>query len=94
LLFFSLLASILNQKSPVPSYLPPASQARRRLVEAIRELDVVKRKTVKNSSTYLLYYSYCLAMEDLIDHLEECGTLMQGLFGVLGQDFEELFRGD
>jgi hypothetical protein len=58
LLYFSLLASILTLKTSVPAYLPPAAAARQRLVDAIRSLEVVQRRAVKNSSTYLLYYSY------------------------------------
>lgn len=54
LLYFSLLATTISAKAPLPPYLPPAREARERLVTAIRQLDVVKRKSVRGSSTFLL----------------------------------------
>lgn len=62
LLHFSILASCIHLSVPLPLYLPPARLARNRLVAAIRELEVVKRRQVKHSSTYLLYFAYALAM--------------------------------
>lgn len=69
--------------------MPPANRARERLVAAIRELDVVKRRKVKNSSTYLLYYAYSLSIKDLIDQLDRIGLLLRQLFGVLGGSPDE-----
>lgn len=63
LLFFYTLGSAFHLKIPVPPYFPPASQCRQRLLEKIRELPVVKRRAVRGSSAYLLFYSYALAMK-------------------------------
>ncbi|SNX83328.1 related to BRE4 - protein involved in endocytosis [Melanopsichium pennsylvanicum] len=94
LLFFYTLGSAFHLKSPVPPYFPAAGQCRARLLDRIRELPVVKRRAVRGSSAYLLFYSYALAMKDVIDQLEGLGRLTQQNFGVWGgsaQDFERHF---
>lgn len=63
LLYINVLASSISLKSPLPIYLPPLQQARERLVEAVRQLDVVKKRQVKYSSSYLLYFAYVLAIK-------------------------------
>lgn len=47
----------------MPPYLPPAEQGRLRLVEAIRNLDVVKRRSVRGGGRHLLFFAYALAMQ-------------------------------
>lgn len=84
LLYFSVLATTISIKSPLPPYMPPASAARLRLVEAIRELDVVKRRAVRGSSTYLLYFAYSLAMLNIVNNLDTIGRVVQELYGVVG----------
>lgn len=94
LLYFYTLGSAFHLKSPVPPYFPPAGQCRARLLERIRELPVVKRRAVRGSSAYLLFYSYALAMKDVIDQLDALGRLTQQNFGVWGgsvEDFERHF---
>lgn len=94
LLYFYTLGSAFHLKSPVPPYFPPAGQCRSRLLERIRELPVVKRRAVRGSSAYLLFYSYALAMKDVIDQLDALGRLTQQNFGVWGgsvEDFERHF---
>ncbi|PWZ00697.1 hypothetical protein BCV70DRAFT_160354 [Testicularia cyperi] len=94
LLFFYTLGSAFHLKSPVPPYFPPADECRTRLLDKIRQLPVVKRRAVRGSSAYLLFYSYALAMKDVIEQLEELGRLTQQNFGVWGgsvQDFESHF---
>ncbi|KAJ1027495.1 hypothetical protein NDA18_003499 [Ustilago nuda] len=95
LLYFYTLGSAFHLKSPVPPYFPPAGQCRTRLLERIRELPVVKRRAVRGSSAYLLFYSYALAMKDVIDRLDQLARLTQENFGVWGgsvQDFERHFQ--
>ncbi|EPQ26564.1 uncharacterized protein PFL1_05886 [Pseudozyma flocculosa PF-1] len=95
LLFFYTLGSAFHLKIPVPPYFPPASGCRLRLLEKIRELPVVKRRAVRGSSAYLLFYSYALAMGDVIEQLEELGRLTQHNFGVWGgstANFERHFQ--
>lgn len=94
LLYFYTLGSAFHLKSPVPPYFPPAGQCRARLLDRIRELPVVKRRAVRGSSAYLLFYSYALAMKDVIDQLDSLGRLTQQNFGVWGgsvDDFERHF---
>lgn len=56
---------------------------------------MVKRRAVRGSSAYLLFYSYALAMKDVIDQLDGLARLTQENFGVWGgsvQDFERNFE--
>lgn len=63
ILYFSTLSAAFRIKAPLPPYLPPAEQSRRRLVEAIKNLDVVKRREVRGSnSKQLIYVAYALMM--------------------------------
>jgi hypothetical protein len=55
LLYFSLLASAMSLKTPLPAYLPPAEKARDRLVSKLRTLPVVRRRIVRGGSEGLLY---------------------------------------
>lgn len=80
----------------MPPYLPPAEVARVRLVNAIRDLDVVKRRSVRGGGRHLLFFAYALAMQEVIAELDLLGTLLQEAFGVISQgsvrDFEALFQ--
>jgi len=94
ILFFSTLAAAFQLKSPLPPYLPPAEEARLRLVDAIRKLDVVRNRDVKGSRQ-LLFFAYALTMKGVIDELNHLGHTLQEAFGVIGQsteEFEALFR--
>lgn len=66
LLFFSVLATSVELKAPLPPWLPPAGRARERLIEKIRQLPVVKRRLVKGRSDYLLYFAYSIAMKTVV----------------------------
>ncbi|KAK0522946.1 hypothetical protein OC842_006314 [Tilletia horrida] len=95
LLFFWLLGSAFHLKTPMPPYMPPVKSSREALIERIRELPAVKRRAIRGSSEYLLFYSYVLAMKDVIDQLLQLGEITQQLFGVLGGStdaFEAQFR--
>lgn len=97
ILYFYTLSAGFRLRTPMPPYLPPAEHARQRLVNAIRELDVVKRRSVRGGGRHLLFFAYALAMQEVIAELEYLGGLMQGSFGVISQstvlDFESLFQG-
>lgn len=84
LLYFYTLGSAFRLKSPIPPYLPPTSEARLRLLASIRQLPVVKKRTIKGSSEYLLFYSYALAEKGIEKELNKLGELTQENFGVLG----------
>ncbi|KAE8270183.1 hypothetical protein A4X09_0g2142 [Tilletia walkeri] len=94
LLFFWLLGSAFHLKTPMPPYMPPVKSSREALISRIRELPAVKRRAIRGSSEYLLFYSYVLAMKDVIDQLLLLGEITQQLFGVLGgsiDNFEAQF---
>ncbi|KZT41476.1 hypothetical protein SISSUDRAFT_981821 [Sistotremastrum suecicum HHB10207 ss-3] len=94
LLYFSTLSSAFRLKTPLPPYLPPAEKSRQRLVEAIRNLDIVRNRDVQGSRQ-LLYHAYALSMQSVIHELDYLGRTLQEAFGVIGQtaeDFERLFR--
>ncbi|EKM80929.1 hypothetical protein AGABI1DRAFT_56115 [Agaricus bisporus var. burnettii JB137-S8] len=93
ILAFTLLASAFRLKAPLPPYLPPAEDSRRRLVDAIRNLDVVKNREVKGSKQ-LLFFAYAMTMQGVTQELEKLGKICQEAFGVIGQtpeEFEALF---
>ncbi|KAI0338288.1 hypothetical protein BDW22DRAFT_1363174 [Trametopsis cervina] len=93
ILYFSVLSAAFKLKSPLPPYLPPAENARQRLVDAIRELEVVKSRDVKGSRQ-LLFFAYALTMRGVIHELDYLGRTLQDTFGVIGDStnaFEALF---
>ncbi|GAA5911771.1 hypothetical protein JCM8208_005592 [Rhodotorula glutinis] len=94
-LFLSLLSSAVVLKTPLPAYLPPAAEARERLVLKLRDLDIVRRRLVRGGSESLLYYAYTTSMKDVISQLDDIGASFQRLFGIIGgssvADFEALF---
>ncbi|KAK9704585.1 hypothetical protein K7432_010102 [Basidiobolus ranarum] len=94
LLSFYIFASALRIKTPLPPYLPPANEARQRLVARIRELPVVKMRHVYgNDAHYIFYYAYVLVLEDVIREIDKIGTYMKLLFGCVGgAQFEGYFR--
>ncbi|BGP22947.1 hypothetical protein JCM10295v2_001838 [Rhodotorula toruloides] len=85
ILYLSLLSSALSAKTPLPPYLPPAKQARERLVTKLRDLEVVKRRLVRGGSESLLYYAYTTSMQDVIAQLDLLGAIFQRLFGIIGK---------
>lgn len=97
ILFFSILASALSLKTPLPAYLPPASQARERLVQRLLQLPVVQNRVVRGEgSEGLLYLAYSVAMSDVIHELEVLGEIFQTLYGIIGganslEEFDLLF---
>ncbi|THG95980.1 hypothetical protein EW026_g5766 [Hermanssonia centrifuga] len=94
ILYFSTLAAAFRLKSPLPPYLPPAEIARLRLVDTLRQLDVVKNREVKGSRQ-LLFFAYALTMKGVIQELDYLGRTLQDTFGVIGESteaFEALFR--
>lgn len=93
ILSFSILACAFRLKAPLPPYLPPAEESRQRLVDAIRNLKVVKRRDVR-LSRQLLFFAYALTMKGVTKELEFLGRTLQNMFGVIGQtpeEFEALF---
>jgi len=60
---FYTISSGFRLRTPMPPYLPPAEKSRQRLVEGIRGLDVVKRRSVRGGGRHLLFFAYALAMQ-------------------------------
>jgi hypothetical protein len=63
-------------------------------VEAIRRLDVVRKREIKGSRQ-LLYFAYALTMKGITGELEFLGRTSQDAFGVIGEStevFENMFR--
>ncbi|KAF9139329.1 hypothetical protein BGX30_008098 [Mortierella sp. GBA39] len=99
LLYFYTIASALRLKTPLPPYLPPANNARLRLIQKIRQLPVVQNKVVMaedSDDRYVFYYAYALVMDDVIRELERLGRWSQDLFGVItpAVEFEAWFTDD
>ncbi|KAH7339754.1 Fusaric acid resistance protein-like-domain-containing protein [Rhizoctonia solani] len=93
LLYFSTLSGAFQLKTPLPPYMPPAEQARQKLVDAVRQLEIVKSKDIK-ASKHLLFFAYVILMSGVIKELEFLGRTLQEAFGVIGESsslFEALF---
>ncbi len=63
-------------------------------VEAIRRLDVVRKREIRGSRQ-LLYFAYALTMKGITRELEFLGRTSQDAFGVIGEStetFENMFR--
>ncbi|KAK4685629.1 hypothetical protein P7C73_g4513, partial [Tremellales sp. Uapishka_1] len=96
ILYFYTISAGFKLRTPMPPFLPPAEQARQNLVASIRNLDVVKRRSVRGGGRHLLFFAYALAMQEVIAELDYLGGLLQDAFGVISQstvlDFEVLFE--
>lgn len=60
---FYTISSGFRLRTPMPPFLPPAEQARQRLVTAIRSLPPVKHRSVRGADKPLLFFAYALAMQ-------------------------------
>lgn len=87
LLYFYLLASALQLKTPLPPYLPPAEQARQVL---LKKLEQVLPSAVTYTKTgaaptvnddeedgYMVYYAYVAMMENIIQELDKVVTMQR-----------------
>lgn len=89
-LFFHILASSLNLKTPLPPYLPPAESSRLSLLEAMHDLPMIKNQAwrageaMQGDKAYLLIWSYCLCNRQVIRGLQELGAACREAFGVVG----------
>ena len=85
--FFSLLSRMMSVKTYT---------LKKKKVEAIRKLDVVRKREIKGSRQ-LLYFAYALTMKGITGELEFLGRTSQDAFGVIGEStevFENMFRDD
>ncbi|KAG1467314.1 hypothetical protein G6F56_004478 [Rhizopus delemar] len=96
LLYFYLLASALQLKTPLPPYLPPAEKAREMLMLRLQQLPKITAGLKKNNDysdsesvkdeCYMVYYAYVVMMESIIIELDRLGQQMKELFGSLVPD--------
>ncbi|ORY99764.1 hypothetical protein BCR41DRAFT_375337 [Lobosporangium transversale] len=83
LLYFSVLSSSLAAKSPLPPYLPSARMARLRVIYNVREAIAANRVvTGEDHYTYIYYYAFSSALEEVIEELELLAILIKPLVGV------------
>ncbi|CEP18223.1 hypothetical protein [Parasitella parasitica] len=90
-LYFYLLASALQLKTPLPPFLPPAEKARQLLMQKLQQLPLVMEMSIhehdlaeeKKDECYMVYYAYVVLMENIIRELEQLGSHMKDLFGTL-----------
>ncbi|KAI8646874.1 hypothetical protein BD408DRAFT_335945 [Parasitella parasitica] len=90
-LYFYLLASALQLKTPLPPYLPPAENTRQLLMQKLQQLPLVMEISIqghelaeeKKDECYMVYYAYVVLMENIIRELEQLGSHMKELFGSL-----------
>ncbi|WRT68516.1 uncharacterized protein IL334_005492 [Kwoniella shivajii] len=96
ILYFYTLSAGFRTRTPLPPYLPPAEEARQKLIDAIRSLDVVKKRSVRGGGRHLLFFAYATSMQEVIAELGYLGEMMQEAYGVISQstsnDFEALFE--
>ncbi|KAF9923506.1 hypothetical protein FBU30_006443 [Linnemannia zychae] len=83
LLYFSVLSSSLASKTPLPPYLPSARLARLRVIYLVRQaISAHQEITGKDQYTYIYYYAYSSALEEVIEELELLAILIKPLVGV------------
>ncbi|KAG0079474.1 hypothetical protein BGZ90_002509 [Linnemannia elongata] len=83
LLYFSVLSSSLASKTALPPYLPSARMARLRVIYNVRQAIVAHQaKTGEDHYTYIYYYAFSSALEEVIEELELLAILIKPLVGV------------
>ncbi|KAF7732052.1 hypothetical protein EC973_007157 [Apophysomyces ossiformis] len=83
LLYFYILASALQLKTPLPPYLPPAEKARLSLMAELQKMPSVEQDCSDRDECYMVYYAYVVLMETIIRELDQLGHQMKDLFGAL-----------
>lgn len=71
LLYFYLLASALQLKTPLPPYLPPAEKARQVLLDKLEEVLPSTAASSAQDESYMVYYAYLGMVEDIIQELDK-----------------------
>lgn len=70
LLYFSVLSSSLASRTPLPPYLPSARMARLRVIYNVRQaIAAHQAKTGEDHYTYIYYYAFSSALEEVIEEL-------------------------
>lgn len=71
LLYFYLLASALQLKTPLPPYLPPAEKARQVLFDKLEEVLPSTSAASAQDESYMVFYAYLGMMEEVIQELDK-----------------------
>lgn len=83
LLYFSVLSSSLASKAALPPYLPSARMARLRVIYNVRQaIAAHQARTGEDHYTYIYYYAFSSALEEVIEKLELLAILIKPLVGV------------
>ncbi|GJJ71968.1 hypothetical protein EMPS_04325 [Entomortierella parvispora] len=83
LLYFSVLSSSLASKTPLPPYLPSARMARLRVIYNVHEaITAHQAKSGEDHYTYIYYYAFSSALEEVIEELELLAILIKPLVGI------------
>ncbi|ORZ22247.1 hypothetical protein BCR42DRAFT_447572 [Absidia repens] len=87
-LYFYVLASALQLKTPLPPYLPPADMARKQLMGRSQATTTTKGTIPTplhdgSSSSYMAYYAYIVLMETMLYDMDQLGYHMKALYGSL-----------
>ncbi|KAF9357940.1 hypothetical protein BGX26_002790 [Mortierella sp. AD094] len=83
LMYFNVLSSSLASKSPLPPYLPSARMARLRVMFNVRKaIAVHQAETGEDHYTYIYYYAFSSALEEVIEELELLAILIKPIVGI------------
>ncbi|KAF9109021.1 hypothetical protein BGX27_008072 [Mortierella sp. AM989] len=83
LMYFNVLSSSLASKSPLPPYLPSARMARLRVMFNVRKaIAAHQAETGEDHYTYIYYYAFSSALEEVIEELELLAILIKPLVGI------------
>ncbi|KAG2224607.1 hypothetical protein INT45_003747 [Circinella minor] len=79
LLYFYLLASALQLKTPLPPYLPAAEVSRQVLMSKLEQ--ILPSANVSSDDSYMVYYAYVAMMENIIQELDKVNVDMHCMSG-------------
>ncbi|KAI8340479.1 Fusaric acid resistance protein-like-domain-containing protein [Chlamydoabsidia padenii] len=88
-LYFYVLASALQLKTPLPPYLPPADMARKQLMARLQSSATATTTTTDTTiahlhdASYMAYYAYVILMETMLYDMDQLGCHMKALYGSL-----------
>jgi hypothetical protein len=80
ILYLYLLSASFRLRLPMPPVLPAAEISRRRLVDVVRHLDIVKQKIGEGDIRHLLIFAYALAMQVRPDRSSSIPTAVINLY--------------
>ncbi|CAO3574063.1 unnamed protein product [Mortierella alpina] len=83
LLYFSVISSSLASKTALPPFLPSARLARLRVVTSVRNAILEHQaQTGEDHYTYIYYFAFSSALEEVIEELELLAILIKPIVGI------------